>query len=411
MATNWAGNITFDEDSIRRPGSLSEAQELIASSPKARALGSRHSFTNIATAPTIIDTTGLPEFLEFSADRTSVRVNGSMTYGRLADLIAPLGLALSNFASLPHISIAGAIATGTHGSGDKNQNLAASVSSVQLITGTGELANFSRGDEDFDGAVVSLGALGLVTAVTVDVEPSFEVAQRVYDGRTIEHLADNFDAIFGAGYSVSAFTRWDTIDQIWVKERVGQSVPDESQAFLDTLDEATDKRHPILELDAEACTDQLGVPGAAVDRLPHFKLDFTPSVGEELQSEFFVDRGHAADAIRRVHSIGDDIAEALLVSELRTVAADTQWMSPHVGRDSLAFHFTWVPDEALAESAARHVATALQSLEPRAHWGKVFDASAFDLGQYVGRTRFLDLVDRLDPTGTFTNDWFDSTVR
>ena len=407
---NWAGNITFNSEHVASPKSLGEAQQLIASSSKVRALGSRHSFSRIADSETILDTSKLPEFVEFNADRTSVRVNGSMTYGRLAELLAPVGLTLSNFASLPHISVAGAGATGTHGSGSANQNLAASVSAIQLIIGTGELIEFARGDETFDGAVVSLGALGLVTSVSIDVEPAFMVSQTVYDSMSIDALIDDFDALFDSAYSVSAFTRWHSIEQLWVKERVVDSMAVQTASAFDGLEQAGEKRHPIRELDAEACTDQLGVPGPAVDRLPHFKLEFTPSAGDEIQSEFFVDRSNAADAIRSVAAIEPDIAEALMVSELRTVRGDSQWMSPHVGRDSLALHFTWNPDQLLAEDAARRVAEALGPLEPRAHWGKVFDPAMFDMSQYAKRPQFIQFVESLDENRTFTNDWFDTII-
>ena len=407
---NWAGNITFNGENIVAPTSLSHAQELIAGATKVRALGSRHSFTRISDAPTIIDTRQLPEFLEFSADRTSVRVNASMTYGRLAELISPLGLALTNFASLPHISIAGAIATGTHGSGDANKNLASAVSALQMVTGTGELVDFSRGDEAFGGAVVSLGALGLVTSVSIDVVPAFQVSQTVYNDLPIGSMIENFDAVFAAGYSVSGFTRWRDIEQLWVKSRIDEPMPGASAAVLEALAKATDKQHPLRELDPEACTDQLGVPGAAVDRLPHFKLDFTPSAGDEIQSEFFVDRRYAAEAIEALAAIEGKIKDAMMVSELRTVAGDTQWMSPHTGRDSMAMHFTWVPDQAAADAAAQDVANALTGLDARAHWGKVFDPSQFDMSSYVDRPRFLQLVESLDPNRTFTNEWFEEYV-
>lgn len=407
---NWAGNIVFDAQQVVSPKSLSEAQQLISDSSKVRALGTRHSFSRIADAETILDTRKLPEFVEIGADRTSVRVNGSMTYGRLVELLAPSGLTLSNFASLPHISIAGAVATGTHGSGSANQNLAALVNAVQLITGTGELVEFARGEVGFDGAAVSLGALGLVTALSIDVEPAFMVSQSVYEELSIESLLDHFDAVFDSAYSVSAFTRWRDIEQLWVKGREGHAMPEHSKAVFADLASATQKRHPIRELDPQACTDQLGVPGPAIDRLPHFKLEFTPSAGDEIQSEFFVDRRSAADAIRAVAAIQPDIANELMVSELRTVRGDTQWMSPHVGRDSLAIHFTWNPDQRSAEDAARRVVDALGPFEPRAHWGKVFDRASLDMAQYEQRPQFISLVESLDANRTFTNDWFDSII-
>lgn len=400
---NWAGNVTYSASEVTRPSSMSELAAALTSAPQVRALGSRHSFSTIADAATIIDTRGLPEFLELSADRDAVTVNGSMTYGRLVELIAPFRFAVHNLASLPHISIAGAVSTGTHGSGDRNGNLATAVRALQLMTPEGEIIALQRGDRDFAGAVVSLGALGVVTSVTLDIEPAFEVEQRVYDGPSLETIGASFDEIFSSAYSVSVFTMWQgRAEQVWVKHRVSE------EARSLSLTEASEKRHPILGIDAEACTDQFGVAGSWADRLPHFKMNFTPSAGEEIQSEFFVDRSDAPAAIAAIDAVGADIADALLISELRTVAADDLWMSPHVGRDSLAIHFTWVPDQLLAEAAARTVANAIGDLAPRAHWGKVFDPAQFDLGQFDRLAEFIALVDRADPNGRFRNEWYQS---
>ena len=413
MVQNWAGNVTYRGE-VARPSSIGEAQSIVAGAGDLRVLGSGHSFTDIADAAILLDVSQLPEFLEIDADRRSVRVNGAMTYGRLAELLSPLRLTLSNFASLPHISIAGAVATGTHGSGDTNQNLAAAVSRVELITGTGDLVSLQRGDDDFGGAVVSLGAVGLVVGLTLDVEPAFLVAQHSYDGLTIEAVADNLETVFASGYSVSAFTRWRDGDHLLVKSRLDAEgheleAPPESAALLAELSPAVTQRHPIIEADGENCTEQFGVPGAAADRLPHFRLDHRPSTAAEIQSEFFVARSDGAAGIRAITAIADELADALLVSEVRSIAGDEQWMSPQVGRDSIAFHFTWGPDAELAADASRRVADALGALSPRPHWAKVFDAAQFDLDQF-DRRRFIDLLERLDPSGTFRNEWFRRVV-
>ena len=404
---NWGGNIDYGDAEVRSPQSLDELAETVASATRCRALGSRHSFNRIAAADTIIDTSQLPAVVTIAGDQRSARVSGPATYAALATALNEHGLALPNMASLPHISVAGAISTGTHGSGDRNQNLAASVSALSMLTGSGEVVELSRGDADFAGAVVGLGAVGIITEVTVDVVPTFDVEQTVYDGPSLETFAASVDAAFAAGYSVSAFTHWaGQADQVWVKAKVGDEVPDGSAAFLETLTPAPVRRHPIVELDASGCTEQLGIPGRWSDRLPHFQMGFTPSAGDEIQSEFFVDRIHAPDAIEAMSRIGADIADALMVGEIRTVARDDLWMSPHSGRDSLAFHFTWHPGQALAEDAARRVAEALSPFGVRPHWGKVFDHEQIDWVQYPRRGDFLSLVDRLDPDSVFRNDWF-----
>ena len=406
---NWGGNIDFGDSSIVQPSGLDQLAEIVASLDRCRPLGSRHSFNRIAESTTIIDTSALSKTFSVSPDRSSVTVSGHATYGWLIEQLLPHELALKNTASLPHISIAGAIATGTHGSGNQNQNLAASVRSLTMVLGDGEVLKLDGTDQDFAGAVVGLAALGITTEVVLDVVPTFDVEQRVFDGLDLESLAASLDDVFAAGYSISVFTHWaGRADQVWVKHRVGDEVPASSLAFLETLTPAMERRHPIAGLDASGCTEQLGISGRWCDRLPHFQMGITPSAGDEIQSEFFVDRAHGAAAIEAMARIGSEIADALMVGEIRTVARDELWMSPHTGRDSLAFHFTWHPDQALAEAAANSVADALEAFAVRPHWGKVFDPARLDLSQYERRWDFLDLVARLDPTETFRNPWHDS---
>ena len=413
---NWGGNIDFGQVEVCAPRTVDELAETIASASASashcRALGSRHSFNRIAASTTMIDTSQLPVSTVVSADQRAVEVSGPATYAALAGELNRHGLALANMASLPHISVAGAISTGTHGSGNGNRNLAGSVTALEVLTSDGEPIEIARGDDDFDGAVVSLGALGVITKVTLDVVPEFSIEQTVYAGPSLAELAEHVDAVFASGYSVSVFTHWaGQADQIWVKQRVGDLVDSSSEAFLETLSPAPVRWHPVIEIDASSCTEQLGIPGLWSDRLPHFQMGFTPSAGDEIQSEFFVDRQYGAAAIEAMAGIGSDIADALMVGEIRTVARDDLWMSPHSGRDSLAFHFTWHPGQAAAEGAANRVSDALRPFDVRPHWGKVFDPVRIDWAQYPKRDAFLDLVDRLDPNRVFSNDWFDSVIR
>ena len=403
---NWAGNYEYRAAEILSPTSVDELRELIARSGRVRALGSRHSFTDIADSDAIIDTQVLPEGFDVATDRGSVTVNGSMGYGRLAMLLRPEGLALHNLASLPHISIAGAIATGTHGSGVANQNLGGAVRALELATADGELVELRRGEPDFDGAVVSFGALGVVTAVTLDVEPAFDIAQWVYSRMPYETFTENIDAILAAAYSVSGFTRWDGMfDQIWVKSRVDVN-SNLGDTFFGAV-RAMEQLHPIRGVDPEACTAQIGEPGLWSDRLPHFKLEFTPSVGKEIQSEFFVERNRAAEAVDALTDVGDRLAGALLISEVRAIAADELWMSPHHGRETVAFHFTWIDNVDAANAAATLVGQVLAAFDARTHWGKVFNTRDANVASYERLDDFLALLGRLDPNSVFRNDWFD----
>ena len=332
---NWAGNITFGASSVSRPGSVAELQQVVATSPRVRALGTGHSFSDIAdTGGVLVSVAGLPRVLELDRDRAQVTVDAGIRYGELASWLHGRGWALANLGSLPHISVAGACATGTHGSGDGNRCLAAAVAGAELVTAGGDLVQARRDDpgpagQDFAGIAVSLGTLGVLTWVTLDLVPAFTLRQWVYDGIGSAERAAHLDEIFARGYSVSLFTRWapDGLSQAWVKER---AVPGERGTAPDrwlggTL--ATGPRHPVPGLDPAPCTEQLGRPGPWHLRLPHFRLEFTPSAGDELQSEYLVPREHAAAALTALGGVAHLVAPVLQISELRTVAADGLWLS------------------------------------------------------------------------------------
>jgi xylitol oxidase len=330
-------------------------------------------------------------------DGASVSCGGAVRYGELAATLDAAGLALHNLASLPHTSIAGAVATATHGSGDGNGNLATTVSALELVTASGEIVRAARGDADFDGLVVNLGALGAVTRVTLDVEPAYEVRQRVFEDIGWDELLESYDAITASGYSVSVFTLWGETSQVWVKSR--DAGP---QELLGHAAAAAD-RHPIPGIDPVNCTAQRGIPGPWWDRLPHFRMGFTPSAGEELQSEFHMPREHAAAAIGAVRALADRVRPVLQVTEIRTIAADRLWMSPQYERDTVAIHFTWERDPEHVQRVLADVEEALAPFGARPHWGKLFlRAPAYPRGG-----DYLRLTERLDPGGKFRNPWFE----
>jgi xylitol oxidase len=404
--TNWAANLTYRAAHLHRPSSLDQLRRLVAGADQLRVLGSRHSFNDIADSAALVVLDGLPGEVAVDHAAGTVSCPAAMRYGELARALAAEGVALANLASLPHISVAGAIATATHGSGDANGNLATAVAGLELVTAAGETLAVSRGDPDFEGMVVGLGALGAVTRVTLDVEPAYQVRQRAFEGLAWERLFEHLDEVTSAGYSVSMFTRWGgTVEQVWVKSRVGDA-PEQVRAELFGAVAATQDRHPILGIDPVNCTRQLGVPGSWSDRLPHFRMGFTPSSGEELQSEYHLPRGHAVAALEALRSLAGVLRPVLQVSELRTVAADRLWMSPQHGRDTLSVHFTWVPDWAAVRRVLVEVEAALAPFGARPHWGKLFLAEAAAIVPLYERAGdFARLAGRLDPRGVFANDW------
>ena len=409
--TNWAGNYRYRASTLHRPSSVEHLQEVVANAPRVRVLGSRHSFTDLADSAELVSLEGVPKDVAVDHEAGTVSFSAGLRYGELATELEREGLALANLASLPHISVAGAVATATHGSGNAKGNLATSVASLELATSSGELLNLSRGDPEFDGLVVGLGALGAVTRLTLDVEPAYQVRQRVFEGLAWDALQERFDEITAAGDSVSVFTRWgEAVDQVWVKGRV-TGHPEQVHDDLFGAAAATVDRHPIIELDPVNCTRQLGVPGPWWDRLPHFRMGFVPSSGEELQSEYLIPRHHAAAAIRAVHALADVVRPLLQVSELRTVAADRLWMSPQHGQDTVAIHFTWHPDPVAVDRVLVELEAALAPFGARPHWGKVFVADATTITLLYERLPdFRRLVDQLDPRGAFRNPWLTNHV-
>ncbi|WP_432836038.1 FAD-binding protein [Dactylosporangium sp. CA-092794] len=396
---NWAGNIEFGAARVHRPATVEQVQQIVAGAEQVRVLGSGHSFNPIAdTDGDLVSLAGLPADVRIDAERGTVSVAGGVRYGDLARQLDAAGYALHNLGSLPHISVAGAVATGTHGSGVGLGNLATAVAGIELVTGDGELVTLRRGDADFDGSVVALGCLGAVVRVTLDIVPAYQVSQHVFEHLPRAELDAHWDEIAAAGYSVSLFTGWagDTVDQVWVKRRDGDAP---APAELFGAAPAAGARHPIAALSPVNCTEQGGVPGPWHMRLPHFKLEFTPSSGEELQTEYFVARADAVAAFAAVERVRHLVVPVLQISEIRTVAADTLWLSPHYERDSVALHFTWVPNLDLVLPAVDALEEALAPFGARPHWGKVFRHAP----RYPRSADFAALAARLDPRGAFRN--------
>ena len=395
MLKNWAGNVTYSAASVIAPRTVEEAQELIGGSNRLRALGTRHSFNRVAdTSGTLLSTEHLDRVVHIGEG--TVTVEAGIRYGELGRLLDEHGLALPNYASLPHISVGGAAATATHGSGAGNQSLAASVAALELVRADGELVRFGRIDDAFDGVVVALGALGLAARMTLDVVQAFELRQYVFDDLPWRVVEANLDDLLALGYSTSLFTLWADagVHQVWVK-----SADPVETCFGATP--AVGPRHPIPGADTANCTEQFGVPGPSGERLPHFRVGFTPSGGDELQSEYSVAREHAVDALHALRRFGPVLTPLLLTSEIRAVAADTLWLSPFYERDSVCFHFTWRPLGAAVSELLPRIETALAPFDARPHWGKVFvDSPA---ARYPRLAAFRALRARLDPGGVFDN--------
>ncbi len=410
MVTNWAGNLSFSAARFHQPDSVDELRGIVAGSSRVKVLGTGHSFSSLAdTTGDLISLARLPRSITVDAGRSQVTVSGAVRYGELGTRLHQAGYALANLASLPHISVAGACATGTHGSGRTIGCLATQVTAVELVTASGDLILLEREQSSFPGAVVHLGALGAVTSLSLAIEPTYQVRQFVYEGMPFERLAGHLDEVLASGYSVSLFTDWRRPEfrQVWVKLREGQGQgTDWLGARL-----ASGPRQPVPGMPAANCTEQGGSPGPWHERLPHFRLDFTPSSGQELQSEYLVPAGQAPAAIDAIAGIAGRVAPVLRISEIRAVAADDLWLSPAYGRDSVAVHFTWIEDVVAVRPAIAAVEEQLLPLGARPHWGKLFQAGPDVIAhQYDRLPDFARLMSHDDPTGKFRNAFLDTCI-
>jgi len=411
---NWAGNLSYSTAQVQYPRSVEEVQKLVKQHSKLKALGTRHCFNTIADSKDdLVCSKELNKVIALDTLNHTVTVEGGIKYGELAPYLHQHGWALHNLASLPHISVGGSITTATHGSGIKNGNLSSAVTGLEIVIADGSIVHFSKADpEKLNAVVVGLGAIGFITKVTLQIEPTYMVRQRVFLKLPMSQLKPNFEKIVSAGYSVSLFTDWqsDSINEVWIKSRVDTG-KDHNQPDFYGAKAATKNLHPIYEHSAEACTEQLGVPGPWYERLPHFKMGFTPSSGKELQSEYFVPLQNAVEAIEAVSRLGKQIGPHLFITEIRTIAGDNLWMSPCHKQTSVTIHFTWKPETEAVLKLLPLIEKELAPFNARPHWGKIFTLAPKVLqSRYEKLGDFKKIVAEYDPKGKFRNGFLEHNI-
>jgi xylitol oxidase len=419
--TNWAGNLTYSTSVLKKAATAEEARAWVKKQPHFKVLGTRHCFNDIADSKDeFLSLAAMNKVVALDKEAKTVTVESGIRYGELAVFLNDNGYALHNLASLPHISVAGGCATATHGSGVRNGNLSSAVMGMEFLTASGETVTLSRegghsqgSDGHFHGAVVHLGGIGVVTKVTLAIQPTYQVRQYVYENMPMAQLEHHFDEIMSAGYSVSLFTDWRNrnVNEVWIKSRVGEDAAMGSRPEFFGGKAATRDLHPIKALSAENCTPQMGVPGPWHERLPHFKMGFTPSTGRELQTEYFVPREHSYEAIMAVEKLHEQISPHLLITEVRCIAADDLWMSPCGHQASTTIHFTWKPEWAAVKALLPQIEAQLAPFNARPHWGKLFTMSHQRIaGLYPRMREFQQLLRHYDPTGKFRNAFLDRNI-
>ncbi|MFM6938533.1 MAG: FAD-binding protein [Aquirufa sp.] len=411
--TNWAGNLRYSAKIVVYPTTIEELRAEVLQLKGGKALGSKHSFNTVAdTTETLISTSKLNKVLSIDTEKSWVWAEGGIKYGDLCLYIDQRGYAIHNLASLPHISVAGACATATHGSGGTTGNLSSAVEALEIMQADGKLIQLDKSHPAFYGSVVNIGALGIVTKVALKIYPRFQVTQEVYENLPMSALKDHFDEIYSMGYSVSMFTHWldKNINQLWVKKKVEGEVK-LGPASVFGASAAKTNLHPIKVNSPINCTDQMGVPGPWYERLPHFKMGFTPSNGAELQSEFFVPRKHAYEAIMAVEALHPSISPILFVTEIRSIAADDLWLSPAYKQDVIAIHFTWKPMNKEVIAVLPILEKALSPFAYMPHWGKLFTMAPADLhARYPKFKDFLALAKEMDPNGKWRNEFLNRNI-
>ncbi len=411
---NWSGSHVYQAEHLFAPNHRNELIEIVTQYSKVKALGTRHSFNSIAdTQAAIVSMENFGRILSLDKHNLTVTIEAGVRYGELGQFLESHGFALPNLASLPHISVVGACATATHGSGVGNGNLATSVCRMEILKSDGSIVTIDRhaNPDIFEGVVVGLGALGIVLTLTLDIVPSFKVRQDVYQALPFDQALAHFDTIMSGAYSTSLFTYWTGpfFDQVWRKTQTDDGSPASPTYFSATL--ADGKRNPIRDSSPENCTEQQGIPGPWNDRLPHFRMEFTPSSGEELQTEYFVDRRQAPEAIQALSAISAQLAPMVHVTEIRAIAADNLWMSSAFERDSIAIHFTWKKEWEAVHGLMPQIEAILAPFKPRPHWGKLFTLPKESIrASYRKLSDFEALVQDFDPTRKFSNRFLEQSL-
>lgn len=395
---------------MAEPASVEEVQELVTASPRVGVVGAAHSFNPIAdTEGVMVSPARLDRVLEIDAEAGTVTVEGGIRYHTLCAELHSAGYALHNLMSIPHFSVAGACATGTHGSGDGNGGLATAVRAIEMVDGRGELVRYERGEPAFAGAVINLGALGITTELTLDIQPTFDLSQELHLGLPTSTAIDDVDEIMASAYSVSYFTDFqgDAVNQLW-RKHLADAAPLNPSAYKQA-EPATVDLTPIGESGRGVVTPQLLARGPWHQRLPHIDPSFELAREGELQTEYFVRREFAQEALRAVDAMSEAIAPVIRMAEIRTVAGDDAWLSPFRS-DTMALHFSWLVDADVTD-VLPVLEADLAPFDPLPHWGKLYAMSPAEVrAGYPRFGEFVALAERHDPQGRFRNPHLDALL-
>ena len=429
---NWAKTVYYNH-TIHYPKTVEEIQHILQYHAKIRVLGSMHSFNNITKLPqefngVYISMSNMNQVIKCCRGER-VTIQPGITFGELGEYLHERNFGFHNMASLPHITVGGAISTGTHGAGVFNGNLASHVMQVKLISADGKLRTYRIGqDPEFQHIPVSFGLAGIIVEIELDIVPDYDIQQCIYENLPFNTIKkSDYKTAFSSAYSFSIFTQWKNrkFTSIWAKYRLrkGRNGNEESIMIdcpdMNKIKPSSNKVHPLPGGDTSFVSGGIGKnykePGYV--GLPHFLMEGVPSQGEELQSEYFVS-SHMFDVVIEVlfHHFEENpkLYDLLYVSEMRFVAGDKLTLSPqHVLGSSIGFHFTWKKEFDQVVDALKGIENVLKPYNALPHMGKLFTMTGRELeGKYGQRNlrAFQSFVAPLDPLKKFVNPFLQNLI-
>jgi L-gulonolactone oxidase len=423
---NWGGNQACTPLSLERPSSEDELVALVhraaAAGERVKVVGAGHSFTDIAcTDGRMVSLDGYDHFLEVDTRAATVKVEGGITIAALGQALAEVGLAQPNLGDVAYQSIAGAISTATHGTGGRLGNISTQVKALSLVTADGVLECSAEDNADvFQAARVGLGALGVISTVTLQCVPAFTL-RSIQAPRQLDEVLDAVEDLVAAN---------DHFEFFWI--------PHSDRVLAITNNRTDAPAHPpgkvsayfndiVMENHAFGLLQRLGranttwIPalGRVTGRLLNARdvADVSHRVFANqrlvrfVEMEYALPRPALAAAVRDVRSMID--RQGLRISfpvEVRIAAADDIWLSTASGRDTgyIAVHvFQGLP----FDRYFREVEAIMNGYEGRPHWGKMHYQTAETLRpRYPHWADFIGVRDRLDPEGRFSNAYLDRVL-
>jgi L-gulono-1,4-lactone dehydrogenase len=420
---NYGRTWSFRPSSVSYPESAEEVAALVASANKVRVMGSRHSWSKgIVTDGTLLSLDRMNRLVRVDKEKLRVTVQAGITLGALNARLEEHGLALANLGSIDTQSLAGAISTGTHGTGRGFQCLAAQVESLELIDGEGKRKRIGRGDPDFDAVVVGLGCFGIVHEITLAVVPCFQM-HAITDTAPFDEVIENLDEYVGR-YDHFKFWWFVPSDDVVVYKHNRTDAPRNDSDFTrwfkdDFLSVIVYRSLVALQgLDRKALVPAVNKiltreTGRRFDRVCKSYVGFmTPAPPVHRETEWAFDYANAKDLLKKYRELLLKSGHTYnFIQEIRVTKGDDFWLSPAFGRDSLWLSMYNMDSPARWDDQLARFDAFAKAHGGRPHWGK---EASFDPGYlkavWPKLGEFRELTRSYDPNGKFVNEWVEQIL-